>query len=188
MKKIIPLIICTLLICIGCKSIKESIKHESVTDVQVIYRDFYDTITKEKEVVRDSNLLSKIEEQYGVMKYQTDSIDSLTVANALKDSRIRTLVYQLSKNSLTIQPIFVHEDYAWAEAGITNNKLYLKLHQNEIVNHIQSADSVKTITNTTKTVREVHEPWYKDFKTWCIIILVIVIISYTMVLIRISRK
>lgn len=114
-------------------------------------------------------------------------LDSMAMANALKDKRIATLLSQIANKDLHMDAIHSDVGSAHAVAGVDNNKLWLNLNVDSITTvntntvdqtTINNSKEVNNNTEVTKQYSCWTSPWFYGF--WllailCVLLLIIVI-------------
>lgn len=108
---------------VGCKVIQQTISHDR-TDVTTI-----DTVWQTIEIGVPVYIYDTTEVTKTTVIYESDSsaIDSLQLLLAIRDAKLRNIVYELHNKTFSIDTIYAENLYAKSFAYVTNNKLSLDL-------------------------------------------------------------
>lgn len=190
------LILTFLLILVGCstsKKVTQSSNHSSDIEQVTIIKETHDTIVKEKEVkVVDEDLLNKVNDLSLQKTQQEQELDSLRALLAMRDKRIQNLVLQVSSGSFSLEPIRVDADYAWAEAGILNNKLYCNLFQKPVIAKQTEKESntkvIESNDNTDKQEKVVTKSIWAQWPIYAVIFLSLLIVAMILMFLKFVKR
>lgn len=185
--KILALMLMTVFIG-SCVTSKKVQTQQTTTSSQTEQTNIRERIVRDTIYVKDTVKVQADQEVLNNLVMSGIVLDSLEQTNALKDRRIQELLAQAARGKLTLQPIRATMDCGWGEAGVTNNKLWLNLYQNEAISNTTAVDTTKIVTSektsdssvAKETVKKL--PFIANIWFWiamfCIALLVLFIVLF----------
>lgn len=159
-----------------------------------VYVHLRDSVVKidtvlQKVVVTKADSAKAAKDAFRIKRLQ-DSIDEFKLQEAMRQERIRQLVWQIYNQKYNSDTVHAQTDLAEAWAAVVNNELMIWMYQYPF-----DTTLVSTNTSTTVTDKEYHSndkltvkstPWYKDQWFWSSVAMFVITVG--VVIVSIKRK
>lgn len=144
----------------SCKTIHDVQKTTAYDSVVIEHRVYYDTIqvqVKDSSTIVGHDAVQQL--SFEEASRYAKLLDSLQVRQALQDKRILALLSKLVNKDMHLDPVKTEVGYANAEAGVDNNKLWLKLNVDSVgvlAKHTEQSVHTKQTEKSehTETIQE----------------------------------